>query len=92
MNFFNIHNELVDSCWNSFVDVKKETKEIIQTIDVFVHFIYLHQYPAKKKQLIGSFWEQFFSQRFDEEMISKMAAMRSLIMQNEKKKKKNFPL
>jgi hypothetical protein len=22
--------------------------EIIQTIDVFVHFIYLHQYPVKK--------------------------------------------
>jgi hypothetical protein len=29
--------------------------EIIQTIDVFVHFIYRHQYPVKKQQLIGSF-------------------------------------
>jgi hypothetical protein len=25
-----------------------KTMEIIQTIDVFVHFIYLHQYPVKK--------------------------------------------
>jgi hypothetical protein len=38
-----------------------KTMEIIQTIDVFVHFIYLHQYPVKKT---ASHWkflrENFF--------------------------------
>jgi hypothetical protein len=39
----------------------------------------------KKQQLIGSFWEKKFFPRFDEKMKYKMAAMRSLIMQNAKK-------
>jgi hypothetical protein len=37
------------------------------------------------------FEKKNFSPRFDEKMKSKMAAMRSLIMQNEKKKKNVFP-
>jgi hypothetical protein len=70
-----------------------KTMEIIQTIDVFVHFIYLHQYPVKKTTGHWKFLRKNFFFRFDEKMKSKMAAMRShdhLIMQNAKKNKKTF--
>jgi hypothetical protein len=45
----------VDEFFADTVSSKWLNKKIIQTIDVFVHFIYLHQYPVKKQQLIGSF-------------------------------------
>jgi hypothetical protein len=62
--------------------------EIIQTIDAFVHFIYLHQYPVKETAAHWKFLRKFFFFRFVEKMKSKMATMRShdhLIMQNAKK-------
>jgi hypothetical protein len=43
--------EVVDEFFADTVSSKwllNKTMEIIQTIDVFVHFIYLHQYPVKK--------------------------------------------
>jgi hypothetical protein len=57
-----------------------KTMKIIQTIDVFVNCIYIHHTQWKKQQVIGSFWENNFFQKFDEKMKSKMAAMRWLIM------------
>jgi hypothetical protein len=59
--------------------------EIIQTIDVFVHFIYLRQYPVKTTAAHWKFLRKKFFPRFDERMKSKIAAMRSLIMQNAQK-------
>jgi hypothetical protein len=40
--------------------------EIIQPIDVFVHFIYLHQYPVKKTAAHWKFLRKSLFQRFDE--------------------------
>jgi hypothetical protein len=45
---------LLKKLWMSFLPIRflasglNKKMEIIQTIDVFVHFIYLHQYPVKK--------------------------------------------
>jgi hypothetical protein len=79
---------LLKKLWMSFLPIRflasglNKKIEIIQTIDVFVHFIYLHQYPVKKTAAHWKFLrKKIFFPRFDEK-ISKMAAMRSLIMQN----------
>jgi hypothetical protein len=45
---------LLKKLWMSFLPMRflaiglNKKTEIIQTIDVFVHFIYLHQHPVKK--------------------------------------------
>jgi hypothetical protein len=45
---------LLTKLWMSFLPIRflanglNKKMEIIQTIDVFVHFIFLHQYPVKK--------------------------------------------
>jgi hypothetical protein len=89
--------EFVDEFFSNTVSSKwflNKTMEIIQTIDVFVHFIYIHQYPVKKTAAHWKFLRKScFFPRFDEKIKSKMAAMRShdhLIMQNAKKNKNNF--
>jgi hypothetical protein len=55
--------------------------EIIQTIDVFVHFIYLHQYPVKKT---ADHWKFLRENNFFQDFMK--------TNYNAKCKKKNSPI